>query len=74
MLDLTLIIAPFMASNCFPHDQNIKLGQLNKFEHIPYPKRDKLLYDLLRKLIKITQDILVKFRIFRLFVITNLGI
>jgi len=68
------VLSLFMASNCFPHDKNTNLGQLNKFEHIPYPKRDKLLYDLLQQLIKITQNVLDKFRIFRLSVKINLGI
>jgi hypothetical protein len=67
-------LSSFMALNCSPHSQNIELGQLNNFSHIPYPKRDKLLLDLLQELINITQDVLSKFRIFRLVVVNNLGI
>jgi hypothetical protein len=64
----------FMAANCSPHSQNIKLGQLKNFNYEPYPKRNQLLYDLLQELINITQNVLSKFRAFRLSVTTNLGI
>jgi hypothetical protein len=67
-------LSSFMALNCSPHRQNIKLGQLNNFEHIPYPARDKLLMDLLEELIKITNNVLIKFREFRLSVANNLGV
>jgi hypothetical protein len=67
-------LSSFMALNCSPHRQNIELGQLNTFEHNPYPERDKLLWDLLQELIKITQTVLSNFRVFRLSVATNLGI
>jgi hypothetical protein len=61
-------LSSFMTFNCSPHPQDSELGQLNTFENISYPERDKLQCDLLQELINETQTVLARFRIFRLSV------
>jgi len=69
------VLSLFMAKNCFVHEQNNELVQLNKFEYeSDYSKRYKLIWDLLNELIQIKKDVLEKFRTFRTSVGDNLGV